>query len=155
MTETASVPAVAYCGAPTLYGGACKQIVGGNGSGRCIHHDPERTEAATAMRRRGAEAANSREPGPDDVPPPPAPQTLEGVIAWHCWIAVAFATGQINKATATGLAYNLAGLRAALVSRDLEREVEELRGQVKAMRERATSAKGSHPRRDSGAGSLA
>jgi hypothetical protein len=130
------VPTVAYCGAPTLDGGVCKQVVGVNGSGRCIHHDPARADEALAVRRMGAAAASAREPGPEDVPAPPPPQTLEGVIAWHSWIAVAFATGQINKATATGLAYNLAGLRAALVSRDLEREVEELRAQVKAMRER-------------------
>jgi hypothetical protein len=130
------VPAVAYCGATTLDGGVCKQIVGVNGSGRCIHHDPDRADEALAARRKGGAATSARDPGPQDVPAPPAPQTLEGVIAWHCWIAVAFATGQINKATATGLAYNLAGLRAALVSRDLEREVEELRAQVKAMRER-------------------
>jgi hypothetical protein len=68
------------------------------------------------------------------VPPPPPPETLADVITWHSWITVAFAKGQIGKAEATGLAYNLQQLRAALVSRDLEREVLRLRETLAALK---------------------
>ena len=70
------------------------------------------------------------------VPPPPPPETLADVTRWHSWVTGALARGQIDKATATGLAYNLQQHRAALVSRDLEREVEELRAMVKVLRQR-------------------
>lgn len=137
MTERASGAAVAYCGAPTLDGGTCRQIVGVGGSGRCIHHDPERAEAAADMRRRGGAAAHPpRERKPDDVPPPPEPTTLAGVCVWHSWTATALARGQLDRGTASGLTYCLQQLRGALVSRDLELEVEELRGQVAALKSR-------------------
>lgn len=127
--------AVRYCGAPTREGGTCRQVIAlDSASGLCIHHDPAKGEEAQAMRRRGAAAANAREPQPDDAPPPPEPQTLEDVVRWHSWIAVALARGQIGKAEATGLAYNLQQLRGALVSRDLEREVRELRAAIAALK---------------------
>jgi hypothetical protein len=132
-----TAPGVAYCGASTLDGGTCRQIVGlDKASGLCPFHDPERAEEVTAMRRKGAQVANARERQPDDTPPPAEPKTLADVITWHSWITGAFARGQLNKAECTGLAYNLQQLRAALVSRDLEREVEELRATVKMLRER-------------------
>ena len=135
----ATAPGVAYCGAPTLEGGTCRQIVGlEKASGRCPFHDPERAAEATAMRRKGAQMANARE-RPDDMPPPAEPKTLADVITWHSWITGAFARGQLDKAQCTGLAYNLQQLRAALVSRDLEREVEQLRATVKMLRERRSA----------------
>ena len=133
----AAAPGVAYCGAPTLDGGGCRQIVGLNkASGRCPFHDPERVEEVTAIRRKGAQVANARERKPEDIPAPAEPETLADVITWHSWITGAFARGQLDKGQCTGLAYNLQQLRAALVSRDLEREVEELRATVKMLRER-------------------
>lgn len=124
-----------YCGAVTLDGTTCKQVVGVNGSGRCIWHDPARAAEATEVRRKGR-IANARTPSPDDVPPPPGPDTLAQVIAWHTWTAGGLARGQLDKATATSLTYCLMQLRAALVSRDLEREVEELRAQVATLRQK-------------------
>ena len=55
---------------------------------------------------------------------------------WHSWVTGALARGQIDKSVATGLAYNLQQHRAALVSRDLEREVEELRATVREIKQR-------------------
>jgi hypothetical protein len=139
VTDRASgdVPPVKYCGAPTETGELCRQVVGiGNGSGRCIWHDPARSAEASAVRRKGAEAANARDPNAPYLPPPPEPKTLADVIAWHSWIAVTMASGQTEKAVGTGVAYNLTHLRAALVSRDLEREVEELQAQVATLRQK-------------------
>ena len=127
---------VRHCGHRTSNGERCRQVVGLTGSGRCVHHDPTRAEEAADMRRRGGQMANARERKPEDTPAPAEPKTLADVITWHSWITGAFARGQLNKAECTGLAYNLQQLRAALVSRDLEREVEELRATVKMLRER-------------------
>jgi hypothetical protein len=50
MSETADVAtAVRYCGEPTKGGAPCRQVVGLNGSGKCIHHEPERAEEATGV----------------------------------------------------------------------------------------------------------
>jgi hypothetical protein len=68
------------------------------------------------------------------VPPPPPPETLEDVTRWHSWVTGALARGQIDKATATGLAYNLQQHRAALQIRDLEREVLRLRETLAALK---------------------
>jgi hypothetical protein len=130
VSEVSDVPAVKFCGAPTLDGGVCRQIVGVTESGRCVHHDPTRAEEAADMRRRGGQAAHTREPKPDDVPPPPEPKTLAEVIQWHSWTATALARGQIDKGVAGGLTYCLQQLRGALVSRDLEREISDLRAAV-------------------------
>jgi hypothetical protein len=138
MTETAtgSVPGVAYCGAPTREGGVCHQIVGVSGSGRCIHHDVARNSEAKRMRRIGAERARRRERLPDDVPPPPAPTTLQGVCDWLTWVAVVLASGQLKRPEAGTLIANLTALRGALTARDLEREVGELRAQVALLKKR-------------------
>ena len=134
-TETGELPAVKFCGAPTATG-FCRQVVGIlSASGRCIHHDPARAEEAEAMHRQAGQSSQAARRDAD-VPPPPAPKTLEDVIAWHSWVAVALASGQITKATASGTTYNLVSLRAALVSRDLEREVEQLRATVASLKPR-------------------
>jgi hypothetical protein len=132
---------VAYCGAPTLGGGACRQIVGlDKGSGLCPFHDPARADELTAMRRKGAARANAqREPQPNDVPPPREPKSLGDVIQWHSWTATALARGQIDKGVAGALTYCLQQLRGALVSRDLEHEVEELRATVATLKQRRAS----------------
>jgi hypothetical protein len=137
VSNSVEVPPVKFCGAPTETGEPCRQVVGiGNASGKCIWHDPERAQEALAARTKGGLSAHEREPGPEDTPAPAEPKTLGDVIAWHSWIAGALARGQIDKATATGLAYNLQQLRAALVSRDLEKEVEELRAQIATLRQK-------------------
>jgi hypothetical protein len=130
------IPAVKFCGEPTESGEPCRQVVGiHSASGKCLWHDEARREEAREARQKGAGLSNSRPRQPDDIPPPPEPKTLADLIAWHSWIAGAFARGQIDKAQCTGQSYNLQALRQALVSRDLEREVEELRAQVKVLRE--------------------
>lgn len=122
---------VKFCGAPTREGGTCRQVVGlDSESGLCPFHDPSREPP-----RSGASTGHAGET-PAGHPPPPPPETLEDVIRWHSWITGALARRQIDKATATGLAYNLQQHRAALVSRDLEREVEELRATVKALKQK-------------------
>jgi hypothetical protein len=134
VSETVNVAAgVQYCGAPTLDGGICRQIVTSKGSGLCIHHDPARAQEATEARRRGALVANSREPQPDDVPPPPAPKSLQDVCDWLSWVTGALARGQVDKATGTGCTYALQQLRQSLVSRDFEQEVEQLRATVASL----------------------
>ena len=130
---------VRYCGHRTSNGERCRQVVGLTGTGRCVHHDPTRVEEAADMRRRGGQAAHTREPKPDDVPPPPEPKTLAEVIRWHSWTATALARGQIDRGVAGGLTYCLQQLRGALVSRDLEREVEELRATVATLKSRRTA----------------
>ena len=141
MSVTETAPGVRYCGALTLEGGTCRQIVGLDvESGLCVFHDPARSEEATAARHRGAAATHAREPEPTDVPPPPDPKVLADVIGWHSWITGALSRGQIGKSVATGLAYNLQQLRAALVSRDLEREVAELRATVALLRRQRQGA---------------
>jgi hypothetical protein len=126
---------VRYCGAPTREGGTCRQIVGlDSESGLCPFHDPARTPPLGARAR--ARTGDTGESPPGHVPPPPAPETLEDVTRWHSWVTGALARGQIDKPVATGLAYNLQQHRAALVSRDLEREVEELRAMVKELKQR-------------------
>jgi hypothetical protein len=126
---------VRYCGAPTREGGTCRQILGIGTSGLCPFHDPARAEEVTEMRRRGARAGNAlRAAEMVDSPPPEDPQTLEDVTRWHSWITGALARGQIDKATATGLAYNLQQHRAALQIRDLEREVLRLRETLAALK---------------------
>jgi hypothetical protein len=126
---------VKFCGAQTREGGSCRQVVGlDSESGRCPFHDPDRTPPRGA--RAGARTDDSGESPPGYVPAPPSPETLDDVTRWHSWITGALARGQIDKATATGLAYNLQQHRAELVSRDLEREVEELRATVKELKQR-------------------
>ena len=129
--------AARYCAGVTADGEGCRQVVGLSGSGLCLWHDPARTNEATAARRRGATSADSRPPLPTDVPAPPAPDDLEGVIAWHRWITVALASGQITQDVAKGLAYNLQGLRTALPLRDLETKYRELKAKVAAMEKAA------------------
>jgi hypothetical protein len=124
---------VKFCGAPTRDGTTCRQVVGlDTESGLCPFHDPSRMPPPGARARSDVAAESPL----GHVPPPAPPETLGDVTRWHSWVTGALARGQIDKATATGLAYNLQQHRAALVSRDLEREVEELRATVKALKQR-------------------
>jgi hypothetical protein len=132
--ETSGMTLVRQCGAPTKEGGVCHQIVSVNGTGLCVHHDPLRAAEATRMRRIGAERANRRERLPDDVPPPPAPTTLQGVCDWLTWVTVALARGQVDKSVATGCAYALQNLKSALALRDLEAKYAALAKRVEALK---------------------
>jgi hypothetical protein len=125
---------VRYCGELTESGAPCRQIVGLNGSGKCIHHDPLRAEEATEMRRRGAQTANAaREPQSSDCPPPPAPQDLDGVCALLSWIPGAVLRGQIDRGQASAATYALQNLRTALSLRDLEAKYKALAQRIEAM----------------------
>jgi hypothetical protein len=130
---------VRYCGYPdTASGEPCRQLVGIDiATGRCLWHDPERLEQAAAVRAKGRRSERLEPPAPGQaLEPPPEPRTLEDVITWQAWVTVALATRQIDKPTASGLTYSLQNLRGALASRDLEREIQALRGEIAALKQR-------------------
>lgn len=133
MLMDALTPAL-QCQGTKADGSPCGQVTSVSPTtGLCIWHDLERAVEATAARRRGAERTNSREPQPDDVPPPPEPKTLDDVCAWLSWVTVALARGQVDKSVATGCTYALQNLKAALSMRELEAKYKALAQRIEAL----------------------
>ena len=128
-------------------GSRCDSSIGLGLTGLCIHHDPDRAELATEIRRSGAKAqgaairaarraADVRTVAPDEAPT--APSTLEDIAEWHRWTAVAVATGQVDPRTAGEITRSLRELRPTLTAIGMEKRVRELEAQLATLkRERA------------------
>jgi len=102
---------------------------------RCIHHDPKRAEQATAMRRKGGIKATSRARTTSDVPP--APETIDDVVTWSAWVAMSVATGKIDSKVAREVTNAIRQFQSGIEKRDLAREMQELRLQVKSLKKRS------------------
>ncbi len=102
---------------------------------RCIHHDPQRTEQVREMRRKGGIKATSRGRTTADVPS--APESIDDVVRWSAWVAVAVATGKIDSRVAREVTNAIRQFQSGIEKRDLQVEMNELRQQIKSMKKRS------------------
>ena len=122
------------CTALTQAGARCRQVATVNATGFCVFHDPLRADELLRLQTKGG--CNSRpRVVPDGIPS--APRTLDDVVAWLSWVIYATASGELDKHTSSKLIYGLTAQRAALTQRDLERQVESLRAELRAALHRA------------------
>jgi hypothetical protein len=107
-------------------------------NGLCLWHDPERIEAATLARRRGALKSNSKRPKSVKVvlgeEAPPSPQSLADCVTWASWLAVAVTTGKIDGRTCREATTAIRELRSSLEKRDVEKAFDELKKEIAALR---------------------
>lgn len=124
------------CKAITRRGTRCEITVSLSREGFCLWHDPKRTEQARTARVRGGHEAKkvrkARRLNPDTIPA--EPQTLDDIIAWSAWIARCVALGSLHPKKAQAMSRSLANMRTALERRDLAKEVEQLRAEIRTLR---------------------
>ena len=120
------------CKGTTRDGARCKVDWNLRG-GFCLWHDPERRAEAKSVQSHGGKVAQIRR-RMDARSVPPAPQTLDDVVAWTSYVARAVATKRMDPRVAQEITRALAQLRAAIEKRDLARELDTLREQVRIMK---------------------
>lgn len=124
------------CRALKKNGEPCRVFAGLSDAGLCMHHDPERTREARAMRRKGGKASAARTRDPVVVPHPL--ETPNDAVLWSSWIATAVAGGVLDarRAMEATRAVNtfLKSYDAAKKIRELERQ---LKDAVKRLKERS------------------
>ena len=119
------------CTALTQAGARCRQVGTVNDTGLCVFHDPARAEELMRLQTKGG--VNSRpRVVPDDLPG--RPETLSDVCSYLGWLVDATARGELDKDTSSKLTYALTSMRGALTQRDLERQVESLRTELRTLR---------------------
>jgi hypothetical protein len=109
--------------------------------GRCFWHCPHRAEQRRAAASKGGKAGG---PGkrwkkgrphharPDQAPP--QPRTLDDCVRWSSWLAWAVSVGVIDSGTGRVAVQAIGQLVRSIEKRDLEREIDELRSQVKLLK---------------------
>ena len=119
------------CTALTQAGARCRQVATVNATGFCVFHDPLRADELLRLQTKGG--VNSRpRVVPDDLPA--RPETLSDVCSYLGWLVDATARGELDKDTSSKLTYALTSMRGALTQRDLERQVESLRTELRTLR---------------------
>jgi hypothetical protein len=102
-------------------------------TGRCAFHDPGRVAEVREMRAKGGVAAGrakqkAKTAQPEDVPAPPT--SLDDAVRYFAWITHAVSTGKLDARTGHEAAYSLNGFKAAIASRDIQREMAALQKTV-------------------------
>lgn len=123
-------------------GTPCASMLGLSDAGLCSFHDPERADAAQAMRSRGgiASAATKRrrrEAAKDDERRrkgvPKRPDNLEEASAFSSWAFHAVASGEIDGDTNRSIQYGVSVFKSTIEKRDLERRIKQLTKQVEIL----------------------
>jgi hypothetical protein len=71
-----------------------------------------------------------------DLTPPALEPTLDGLVRHGKWVLDQLGRGRMDPKVASSMTYGLQQMRQALIQRDLENEVKELRAMVKELRQR-------------------
>jgi len=71
-----------------------------------------------------------------ELEPPTLEPTLDGLVRHGKWVLDQLSRGRMDPKVASSLTYGLQQMRQALIQRDLENEVKELRAMVKELRQR-------------------
>ena len=103
-------------------------------SGLCVQHDPERAEAARALRVEGGRASGAAKRRAKAALPegvPSAPRSLEDAVQWSSWAMRAIATGEIDARTGHEVGYLIARFAEAVNKRDLEKRLEKALAELK------------------------
>ncbi len=134
---------VRRCEATTKSGDRCKLTSNVRNTAKgwlCIHHDSGRADEAKRMRQRGGiHATGNRSRVADPSKVPSQPQTLDDVVTWMSWTAVAVATGKVDSRVAREVTNAIRQFQSGIEKRDLERQVTELRKQVKELKKRRST----------------
>jgi hypothetical protein len=134
----------AHCIGITKSGEPCRSQLGLSDAGYCLAHDPERREAALAMRSAGGHAAKASKVRakaalPEDVPR--APKTLDDAVKFASWLTHAVCVGTLDARSAHEAGYSLNVFKAAIEKRDLQREIAALRAELAAARKEKPTSK--------------
>ena len=117
-------------------GEQCQVTRGIQADGRCFWHSDLTADARLQAASRGGKSSRKskvRVASPTEVPDPP--QSLSDIVAWASWCAYATATGIIDSGTSRQVSQALGELRRAIEKRDLAVEIEQLRDQVKQLKQ--------------------
>lgn len=117
-------------------GEQCQITEGLQADGKCWFHSVLTAEARQSAASRGGKSSRRskvRVASPNEVPG--LPETLSDIVAWASWCAYATAVGLIDSGTSRQVTAALGELRRAIEKRDLEVEIEQLRIQVKQLKQ--------------------
>ncbi len=134
----AAPPVGATCGAAggvTRAGSPCRcRLNLSPASGLCVQHDPERVEAAQALRVAGGAASGKRAQAEKAALPegmPGTPKTLDDAARLAAWISNAILTQQIDARTGEAATKAVRQFQLCEKERGLERKVKDLEAKLK------------------------
>ena len=122
--------AVHYCAGLTASGAPCRQVVGLNGSGFCLFHDPARVDERKAVQAEGGRIAaleqalaRERESRTLAGTAPALELTLDGVAHYQKWAIEETVAGRMAPTMLSKVSYALQQLRTVLLGRDVEQRI--------------------------------
>lgn len=116
-------------------GARCGVDFGLDDEGLCWHHSPTKAEERHRAKSRGGRTTatkGQRVASLDEIPD--APQTAADAKAWASWLAVAVATGKVDRTTGREIAGVLRTFLTSLEKAETEAKVEELRQDIAALK---------------------